>query len=187
MINLVLFGGLSECGKTHASKLSEKNGFSHVKIIYFEKKIMPLFNIDPDSKEYCPFERLYDREHKLVYEKFWNEIKIYCKENNINNIALDSTTRKDMVDFFLELSDVNFISVYIEADFNKRVEREFNKLKKEVPFSIIEEQTRIKDETKLKRKADLVKESSIVITNNSELEVFESKIVNLLSKLKNEI
>lgn len=182
MINLILFGGLSECGKTHASKHSIGEGFTHMKIIFFEKKVMKQFGLDP--KDINSFKELYDRDHNIVFEKFWEEIKTYCQENNIKNIALDSTTRVDMVEFFNNCQDVNFKSVYIETEFENRVYRESLK-NPDFTFDKIKEQTINKDKTKIARGADLVKNHSVIITNNGTIEVFNKKISDILINLKN--
>lgn len=183
MINLILFGGLSESGKSHASKYSEKNDFKHMKIIFFEKQIMQYFNIDPLSKEYDPFYELYNRDHDIVFAKLWEEIQLFCKTNNLKNISMDSTTRVDMVDFFQRQEDVNFLSIYFEADFTKRVEREYIKNGK-LSLSEVERLTKEKDLTKLSRKADLVKDKSIFVSNNETINEFEIKLSEIFEILK---
>ena len=183
MINLILFGGLSESGKSHASKYSEKNDFKHMKIIFFEKEIMKYFNIDPLSKEYDPFYELYNRDHNIVFAKLWEEIQLFCKTNNLKNISMDSTTRVDMVDFFQRQENVNFLSIYFEADFTKRVEREYIKNGK-LSFSEVERLTKEKDLTKLSRKADLVKDKSIFVSNNGTVNEFEIKLFEIFEILK---
>ena len=182
MINLILFGGLSESGKSHASKYSEKNDFKHMKIIFFEKKIMQYFNIDPLSKEYDPFYELYNRDHNIVFAKLWEEIQLFCKTNNLKNISMDSTTRVDMVDFFQRQENVNFLSIYFEADFTKRVEREYIKNGK-LSLSEVERLTKEKDLTKLSRKADLVKDKSIFVSNNGTVNEFEIKLFEIFEIL----
>ncbi len=182
-INVVMFGGLSECGKTHASKFSTKNNFTHVKIIYFEKKIMSSLNIDENSVD--SFDKMYQNDHDMIFELFLNEIIKHCEENNIKNISLDSTTRWDMVKFLQNSDKINFISVYIDTEFDNRVNREFEKLAGSKTLEEVKEQTIEKDETKLKRRADAVKDYSIVVTNNGTVEEFDKKIKEILNVAEN--
>lgn len=182
-VNLILIGGLSECGKTHASNFIADNGFTHLKIIKFEKEIMEEFGIDFNDP--LSFEKLYDRSHEIVFISFWNVIKAYCKANNIKNIVLDSTTRVDMIEYFQNNNEVNFISVYIETDFDKRVEREWLKDTTKSKNDI-ESQTIEKDKVKKTRNAHLVKDFSLIVTNNGEVNEFQEKLLSIIEFINTE-
>ncbi len=181
-INVVMFGGLSECGKTHASKFSTENDFTHMKIIYFEKILMSKLGIDINSKD--NFEKMYQNDHNTIFEMFLDEVITYCEENNIQNIALDSTTRPDMVIYLQNTDRINFASVYIDTEFDNRVNREFKKLNESLTLDEVKKQTLEKDATKIKRGAVSVKDHSIIITNNGTVKEFNLKIKEILETLK---
>lgn len=136
-IKIISLGGLSDCGKSSAGIFFESLGIKRLKIVTFEEIIMKNRGFDTTKglkDEY--FEYLYLNENKeSTLKEFLELISKYMIENNIAIASLESMYRPEMVNYLKGNLRDQYISIFIEAPLEKRLEREWNKRNRDVDFN----------------------------------------------------
>lgn len=168
-IKIISLGGLSDCGKSSAGIFFESLGIKRLKIVTFEETIMKNRGFDTTKglkDEY--FEYLYLNENKeSTLEEFLELISKYMIENNIAIASLESMYRPEMVNYLKGNLRDRYISIFIEAPLEKRLEREWNKRKGDVEFNELKKLTTKRDIFKNTLGASDVKLISDYVIDNS--------------------
>ncbi|PPE05247.1 hypothetical protein [Williamsoniiplasma lucivorax] len=183
---IFFLSGLSECGKSQAGEWATKNGIFRLKIIYFEKMIAQLEGISITNKIEMEdaIKYMYSNESEMCL-KFRNYIYDFMLANKCESISLESLYRANLATSFLHDSRFNTKIIYIDADINKRAQREFEKIKtinSNITIENVLEQTKNKDAFKISKGVLEVKKiATNIIDNNGSLEHFKKNILKIFN------
>jgi dephospho-CoA kinase len=176
-VKVIGFAGLSESGKSHCGKYLEKNyNIPRVKIVkYFDELRSKFFDdLDIDQIHSLIYETDSKLSRYLIKKICLNIMKDYIDEEII---VIESLRNPVFGEVFKEICD-DFIIVYIEADFLKRIERE--KIKESLEYT---------ETIKSVYEKDIIKESAGV----SKYKQFSDYIydnngdINLLNQFLNDL
>lgn len=204
MKKFVFVTGPSESGKSGGvNYLSENYGdkIKHLKI----RNIFP--EVYKDSESTKEFQEWYDYEFKNNFESLWDRYIAKADEMSGDKeiVIMDTMYGVKTIKYLYSRLEENLGVLFIDADFNKRVEREYNRLRTDstisdrkadltITMEEVAEKTKKKDESKRKKETfeyrDLVyfgdtilvgdreKETpfSYLIDNNGTLQDFHSEL-----------
>jgi len=186
---ILLVGGLSESGKSTIGIFLEKYGFKRLKIIEIEKEMMKRRNFDIEKGlSDSHFEKLYSGKLEDIFDEFLDILNDKFIRYKYQFCVLESLYRVELgIHLKKRLGDKVKI-IYVDADFKKRILREHIKLNKtnnEILLEEVEKQVLLKDKFKMAHGAHNVREfADLIITNNSSLEEFKSKILNISNSMR---
>ncbi|WP_036464098.1 AAA family ATPase [Mycoplasmopsis sturni] len=179
-IKIIFLAGMSESGKSTVGMFLEKElNYKRIKIIQIEKVLLENLGFpisEKTSKEEFNDLLIYLHSQKDTYSNF---LKIIYALSKSKNIVLESLYRSDLFIQIQKLHPKTFC-LYLEADKEKRIAREFNKIKKnqQISFEEMQKTFEQKENFKQKHNAHLVKDVATHIVNNND------NLNNLLAKIK---
>ncbi|AUF83846.1 hypothetical protein CXP39_03585 [Mesoplasma syrphidae] len=188
--NIFFLSGLSESGKSLAGEWATSMGIFRLKIIYFEKIIANIKGLSMNNKTETEnvIKILYSDEQKM-FKEFRDHIYEFMVANKCSAISLESLYRAKLADSFKKDSRFNTEVIYIEADIQKRIEREYLKQKdanKTANIKQIEKETTEKDLFKISNGVlDVKKIATKIINNDNSMEEFKAEIVKIFDSNKN--
>lgn len=187
---IITLGGLSECGKSTFGKMLESNGIMRYKIIEVERELMRRRGMKLSSKiDDSNFQKLYSENLDKVFNEFLEVLSKIMKKNNASYVVLESLYRVKLGEFIKEKFEDRSLNIFIESSFEKRVEREYRKLKSinsGTNFLHVQNLVESKDRFKLKHSAHQVKEIAdiILLNDNLSLKDLKQKAEEISKKLK---
>lgn len=193
MKKFVFVTGPSESGKSGGvNYLSENYGdkIKHLKI----RNIFP--EVYKDSGSTKEFQKWYDYEFENNFESLWDRYIAKADEMSGDKeiIIMDTMYGVKTIKYLYSKLEENLGVLFIDADFNKRVEREYNRLRTDstisdrkadltITIEEVEEKTKKKDASKRKKETfeyrDLVYFGDTITVGDREQEIpFSYLIVN---------
>lgn len=187
---LVLVGGTSESGKSTLSRMAVEKGVGHrLKIYKAVSELIGELSLPHPGGELNPFDysSWLEEEHPQLIETV--SLGIHDKymkimvETDVPIGIVETIKHPWMISGFEKFADLRTLSLFIDADFNKRVSREVIKSGKtydEIHYSVSQ-----KDRNKERYGSMKVRElSDLVISNNGAPETYFEFSLSFLNKLK---
>ncbi|AVP49245.1 hypothetical protein [Williamsoniiplasma luminosum] len=178
--------GLSECGKSQAGEWATKNGIFRLKIIYFEKMIAQIEGIPVSNKDEMSnaIKSMYSNEVEMC-SKFRDQVFEFMLINKCEAISLESLYRANLAKSFLNDFRFDTEIIYIDAEIEKRAQREFEKIYQTNPSITLEkviEQTKNKDIFKISKGVLEVEAiATKIVNNNRSLDDFQKAILKIFN------
>ena len=179
-------GGLSECGKSAAGIYFDSIGIKRMKIIAIEKEMMIERNYQftghPSEQD---FTNLYAKDTEQVFKEFLYRLIGKMQEENIHYASIESLYRSELGVYLKKELGPKMMNIYIEAPLEVRAQREYQKQTidngKDFTFDEIVEQTKNKDQFKIKHGALKVKDIADIIVNNDSFVENEKQYLNIMA------
>ncbi|MDD3735131.1 MAG: hypothetical protein PHO31_01500 [Candidatus Pacebacteria bacterium] len=185
---VVLFiSGTSESGKSTFGKLAVESGIGHRVKIYATladvRDEMGAVSDEPTSYDYgtriASDSSLTDETAKRILNKY----KQLMNETGVPIVVVETIKHQWMVDRFKQFSDIRFLSIFIDADLEKRIEREAKKTGK--PLDLVRAEVLDKDEWKRELGSESIdKVADIHVVNNGSFNTYRTMVVSFLEALK---
>lgn len=192
MKKFVFVTGPSESGKSGGvNYLSENYGdkIKHLKI----RNIFP--EVYKDSGSTKEFQEWYDYEFENNFESLWDRYIAKAAEMSGDKeiVIMDTMYGVKTIKYLYSRLEENLGVLFIDADFNKRVEREYNRLRTDstisdrkadltITMEEVAEKTKKKDASKRKKETfeyrDLVYFGNTIIVGNREQETPFSYLID---------
>ena len=198
MKKFVFVTGPSESGKSGGvNYLSENYGdkIKHLKI----RNIFP--EVYKDSKSTKEFQEWYNYEFENNFENLWDRYIAKADEMSGDKeiVIMDTMYGVKTIKYLYSKLGENLGVLFIDADFNKRVEREYNRLRTDstisdrkadltITMEEVAEKTKKKDESKRKKETfeyrDLVYVGNTILVGDREQEIPFSYLIDNNGKLQ---
>lgn len=192
MKKFVFVTGPSESGKSGGvNYLSENYGdkIKHLKI----RNIFP--EVYKDSKSTKEFQEWYNYEFENNFENLWDRYIAKADEMSGDKeiVIMDTMYGVKTIKYLYSKLGENLGVLFIDADFNKRVEREYNRLRTDstisdrkadltITMEEVAEKTKKKDESKRKKETfeyrDLVYVGNTILVGDREQEIPFSYLID---------
>ena len=182
----IFITGKSESGKSMISEYISKKykGAIHIKMRDIIKEMYKEYNTKLSYEEWQ--EELENNQREFFWKTYINMANKIAKEHNL--IVMDTLRKKETLEVINKLAGNNIMLLYIDAEFEYRVNREYNRLNKEdnISYEQIKINTLKKDKEKEQYgliqilnylKADKMKHGYIIY-NNGTIEDFKKNIDN---------
>lgn len=176
--------GLSESGKSAAGLYFDSIGIKRMKIIQFEKEMMRDRGYDfTDHPSEEDFVRLYADDEENTFREWLYRLICKMEEENIHYASIESLYRAKLGSFLKREFGNKMLNVYIDAPFDIRVRREYQKQKQNNPNTTFEEIKKLdeqKDQFKIQHGALEVKDIADIIVNNGENVTSKEDYLNIM-------
>lgn len=185
---VVLFiSGNSESGKSTFGKLAVETGIGHRIKIYATlaevRDEMGTVSDEPTSYDYgtriASDSGLTDETARGILNKY----KQLMSETDVPIVVVETIKHRWMVDHFKQFSDIRFLSIFIDADLEKRIEREAEKTGK--PLDSVRAEVLDKDEWKRELGSESIdRVADIHIVNNGGYDTYRTMVISFLEALR---
>lgn len=182
----LFISGTSESGKSTFGKLAVEAKIGHRLKIYatladIRDEVAP--NSEKTSYDYATSLEADSDLSGKVAEEILDKYKKLMSETDVPIIVVETIKHQWMVDNFKTATDIRFLSIFIDADLEKRIERESTKTGK--PMEKVRAEVLGKDEWKRELGTGSIdKLADVHIVNNGSFETYKTLVVSLLEAFR---
>lgn len=187
-LSVVLFiSGTSESGKSTFGKLAVESGTGHRLKIYATladvRDEMGTVSTEPTSYDYGTRIASDPDLTEKTARGISNKYKQLMSETGVPIVVVETIKHRWMVDHFKQFPDIRFLSIFIDADLERRIAREAEKTGR--PLADIKTEVLSKDEWKRELGSESIdKVADIHVMNNGSFDTYKTMVVSFLEALR---